>query len=234
MLENQKKCTKCQEIKSINEFHKNKLKKDGIDIYCKICTRNRVAKHYNDNKEKYIAKNREYAKTDKAKKKRKEWQQSNKEKCCEYTKKYRDLEGNRNKAKKTRAKNIINERYNERIRYEKNRLEIRAKKKAYRLKNINKWRLYDRVKSHERRVRIINNGGNHTVRDIEKLMTSQKKKCIYCRTIIVGNFHIDHIIAVSKNGTNDISNLQLLCPKCNISKSNKDPYDFALSIGRLL
>lgn len=32
-----KLCLKCGEVKSIDQFHKNKRKRDGFDIYCKDC-----------------------------------------------------------------------------------------------------------------------------------------------------------------------------------------------------
>lgn len=34
--------------------------------------------------------------------------------------------------------------------------------------------------------------------------------------------HYDHIVPLSLFGSNDITNLQLLCPECNLKKSNKD------------
>lgn len=38
--------------------------------------------------------------------------------------------------------------------------------------------------------------------------------------------HVDHVVPRSRGGTNDESNLQVLCLKCNLGKSNKDATDF--------
>ena len=65
----------------------------------------------------------------------------------------------------------------------------------------------------------------------------QKGKCAYyatCRKSIRNGFHIDHILALSKGGSNWIRNIQLTCASCNLSKQAKHPLVFARQIGLLL
>jgi hypothetical protein len=43
-------------------------------------------------------------------------------------------------------------------------------------------------------------------------------KCNYCHS--VEDLELDHIISISKEGSNEFENLQLLCKPCNLIKSN--------------
>jgi 5-methylcytosine-specific restriction endonuclease McrA len=46
-------------------------------------------------------------------------------------------------------------------------------------------------------------------------------------------FHVDHIVPLALNGTNEIGNLQLLCPNCNLSKGSKSPEEWRRANGVL-
>jgi 5-methylcytosine-specific restriction endonuclease McrA len=77
------------------------------------------------------------------------------------------------------------------------------------------------------RNRKLLNAGRHTKQEINLLMLAQEKLCYYCTTPLVKedgtpHFHIDHYVPVARDGRNDISNLVLSCPSCNISKGAED------------
>lgn len=52
------------------------------------------------------------------------------------------------------------------------------------------------------------------------LQARQKNRCGLCgsRLFFNKNPHVDHIVPISRLGTNEITNLQLLCSRCNLGK----------------
>lgn len=76
--------------------------------------------------------------------------------------------------------------------------------------------------------------GSHTAADIVAIFKAQRGRCGYCRQKLSDQYHVDHIIALFNGGSNNRTNLQILCGPCNNSKSAKDPIDFARSKGLLL
>ena len=55
-----KTCSKCGVEKSLDAFHKNKARTDGVEVYCKDCNNARHRAKYAANPEKEIARTRKY------------------------------------------------------------------------------------------------------------------------------------------------------------------------------
>lgn len=89
--------------------------------------------------------------------------------------------------------------------------------------------------NHKRRARLNESEGSHTASDIMRIFMHQGKKCAECFEIVTkSTWHVDHIMPLSKGGSNWPSNLQILCRRCNLEKHASDPIDFARRKGRLI
>ena len=67
-----------------------------------------------------------------------------------------------------------------------------------------------------RRSRVV---GTYTGEDVRRLMVAQSSRCRACGvSLLIMGYHVDHIVAIAKGGLNVAANLQLLCPRCNLSK----------------
>jgi 5-methylcytosine-specific restriction endonuclease McrA len=113
----------------------------------------------------------------------------------------------------------------------KNKEKLRSTKKMWNRANPERIRVYNRNSKVKRRSAI----GKHTLCDIRKIIVAQKHRCAYCAiSLKKTERHVDHIVPISKGGSNNKQNLQILCVPCNLAKQAKDPIDYAREIGRLL
>jgi 5-methylcytosine-specific restriction endonuclease McrA len=65
---------------------------------------------------------------------------------------------------------------------------------------------------------------------VERLWRRQRGLCVFvwwCRSDLrLTGYHLDHVVPRSRGGSDDERNLQLTCPKCNLSKGARFNYQF--------
>lgn len=76
-----------------------------------------------------------------------------------------------------------------------------------------------RAKFHQRRAQIQSNGGTYTSEEWHILCSRYGNICLRCYAKT--KLTVDHIVPVSRGGSNSIENLQPLCRFCNATKSDK-------------
>jgi len=148
------------------------------------------------------------------------WRAKNPEKVREYNQRqyYKDIELTR-KRRREYAKN--------------NPARVSAAVRKWVVNNPEKKRAVNR----RARVRRLSAEGNHTIADVRRLFALQGEKCAACRCRIYHSgslkYEVDHVLPLSKGGSDYPNNLQLLCLSCNRRKTNKTPAEWAALHGRL-
>ena len=162
-----------------------------------------------------------------------QYAKDNKLQVSQKNKIYRELNVDRIKVKKAVAY-LKNREKISRLRSEKhaqNPLPGRARVKAWAAQNPEKVRVH-----HINRRAMKSQGAGRLSADIaQKLLNMQKGKCPCCKADLKNTgYHLDHIEPLSKGGPHEDSNIQLLCPACNMSKHTANSIDFMQSRGFLL
>ena len=214
----EKKCTKCGEVKSLDEFGNSKCRKDGKQYKCKVC-----CKEYQINNKEKIS---QY---------RKDYRKENKDSIKSSKQLY--YSNNKEKTKSTVSKY-----------YKFNQEKIDKKRKEWRDKNrrkINKYKNLRKEKDPLFKLRcVISRTIYLSIKRLEyskKTKTYNILKCDYDffmqwlnglasngYTYGIGDLHLDHVIPISLAETEDeaillshYSNYQLLSADENIVKGNR-------------
>ncbi len=187
-----------------------------------------------------------YSDTDRARKKTAGWRAKNPERNLTNQRRY--VERNRERVRQCETvwaeKNRSKKRGYCKKWYGKNRKGEQERARIKRAKNIEKYRKYSvqwnadnpgkvAAIARNRRARAAK-GGKHSYDDVMALLKKQKGGCVICKTAFGNRYHVDHIMPLARGGSNDRTNLQILCAPCNQSKSARDPIEFMQQRGMLL
>jgi hypothetical protein len=233
-------CGKCKEQKTRDMFSKNKNHKDGLENYCKECTKKRTQEYYIKNREKILQKDKMWQIKNKEniKKYQKEYREKNKERLDKYMKETKEQRTKRNKQYYKLNKEKILEKHKKYVQENKDHInEYQKNYRSQRFLNDEIWRFKTRVRS------LISSsfkrkGFVKSKKTFNIIGMGQEEFREYLNKTFFENYgyeyngeeavHIDHIIplAIAKTEEDVIklchyTNLQLLKATDNLRKSAK-------------
>ena len=221
--EDVKRCCKCSGDLPWSQFHKDKNRKDGLSGKCKQCVKNYYAETVERRKEVARA-----------------WKAANPKKVLAYTNTWR-------------RKNMphileLNRRWIAKMTPEQKQLfrdaaNLRQKQFVAGLSPEDRKAYFSRKKSkHPRnpltravgrslyRARKKGAGGRYTKQDWQELCERFGNRCLACGKIDC-YLSPDHVIPLSRGGSNHITNIQPLCLPCNLSKNAKT-VDYRMEVAK--
>jgi len=81
---------------------------------------------------------------------------------------------------------------------------------------------------HRRRARIAGASGSYTIADWTDKLAEFNGRCAYCT--VEGKMTVDHVIPISRGGSNGIDNIVPACGTCNYRKGTKTAAEFLRQI----
>jgi len=167
--------------------------------HCKRCLSAYKRDYRSKNGERLRAKDRAYC-------------AANKDRARAYREEHREAIAQNRREYNARSRDKITA-YNRQIRKDPVRLaDLKARLAAW--KQANKPRCAELER--RRNARIRGAFGSHTAVEWDAILEKQGRRCAYCRR--GGEMTRDHIVPISKGGSDMACNIQALCRPCNSSK----------------
>lgn len=225
-----KQCTKCGQVKSLEEFCRAKKGKDGRAAQCKECDR----RWRQRNTERLRAYERQRHKDNPNRSL--EYKRKRRQEKAEELREYQRLYRQRNKKHIDETIRRWCEENKDRLAvakrrwYEANKERVTLYQQRYREENKERRAEYHRRYVQENRERIAElkhlrraleqeAEGQFTAQQFRVLCEKHGNRCLRCGEANL--LEADHVVPLSQGGTNYIDNIQPLCRACNASKGAK-------------
>jgi 5-methylcytosine-specific restriction endonuclease McrA len=98
--------------------------------------------------------------------------------------------------------------------------KFRAYMRAYARAHPDEWRALVQT----RRARLAGVEGHWTSAEWRAKLAEYEGRCAYCGAL--GKMTVDHVVPISRNGTNWIANIVPACLPCNVSKFTRSAAEF--------
>jgi len=194
-----KTCKWCGLTIELSEFYEGRW-----GTKCKVCVKSRAQQYRREHPEKYAEYDRARANLPHRVEARRKYQEEHKEEISEYKKRWAE----ENEASVSASK---------RKHYELHRDEIIVRSEKWAESNLEKVRWAKANNSRKRRAARHASPGGFTAEEFRALCESYGNKCLACGDSEAA-LQADHVVPLTRGGSDDISNIQPLCGTCNRKK----------------
>lgn len=209
-----KRCTKCTLLwpATIAYFHRLKTGRYGVCGSCKRCRCADVTAIRTANREQYRARAREYTGREQTKARRSARDSANRESLRLQAREYY-----RNNSDK-----VVAWVYLWRQTEHGRQSYLNSQRKRYEAeKDTEAYRRGKALQSRRRRVRKLDAAGSHTAEEVAQMLRDQGGVCAYCEVDLSGRIEVEHMVPLSRGGSDGWENLAIVCHPCNARKHTR-------------
>ena len=194
-----KTCKWCGLTKELSEFYDGRWGKK-----CKVCVRSRAQQYRREHSEQYAEYEKARASLPHRVEARRRYQEEHKDKISEYKKRWAA-----DNEEKVAASKLAY--------YEREREEVIARSKKWTEDNPEKVSQAKANNRRKRRAARHASLGSFTAEEFKALCEGYGNRCLACGDAEAA-LEADHVVPLTKGGSDDISNIQPLCGSCNRKK----------------
>lgn len=235
-------CSKCGiSFPATEEYFQLRTDKNILRKQCRDCRKKIRRANYETNREKILeqSKNWKVEHKEQRQETHRKWYEEKRDSILEKSRAWHHktkhlFVENKRQYRIANKEKISERRKNDHERKREYDLELNKKwyqnNKEKHLNDIKLWRRKNKDKAtiiiNNYRARKAKAGGTFTKEDIDKKLSYQNNLCWWCDKEMNKKYSIDHIIPLSRGGSNYPDNIVICCISCNASKGNKLPNEW--------